>query len=41
VREVLGIAVGPSGAEPFWSNFPRSLMRRDLRGVKLVISDAH
>ena len=27
--------------EPFWSEFLRSLMRRGLRGVKLVISDAH
>jgi putative transposase len=41
VREVLGMAVGPSEAEPFWSAFLRSLTRRGLRGVKLVISDAH
>jgi putative transposase len=41
VREVLGMAVGPSEAEPFWSGFLRSLTRRGLRGVKLVISDAH
>jgi len=41
VREVLGVAVGPSEAEPFWTDFLRSLMRRGLRGVKLVISDAH
>ncbi len=41
VREVLGMAVGPSEAEPFWTNFLRSLTRRGLRGVKLVISDAH
>ena len=41
VREVLGMAVGPSEAEPFWSDFLRSLTRRGLRGVKLVISDAH
>jgi putative transposase len=40
-REVLGMAVGPSEAEPFWSKFLRSLTRRGLRGVKLVISDAH
>jgi len=40
-REVLGLAVGPSEAEPFWTSFLRSLMRRGLRGVKLVISDAH
>src|SRR5512134_179906 len=41
VREVLGMAVGPSEAEPFWTSFLRGLMRRGLRGVKLVISDAH
>jgi putative transposase len=41
VREVLGMAIGPSEAEPFWTGFLRSLMRRGLRGVKLVISDAH
>jgi putative transposase len=40
-REVVGMAIGPSEAEPFWSGFLRSLMRRGLRGVKLVISDAH
>jgi transposase-like protein len=40
-REVLGLEVGPSEAEPFWSKFLRSLTRRGLRGVKLVISDAH
>jgi putative transposase len=36
-----GVAVGPSEAEPFWTDFLRSLTRRGLRGVKLVISDAH
>jgi putative transposase len=41
VREVLGMAVGPSEAEPFWTDFLRNLTRRGLRGVKLVISDAH
>src|SRR5208282_5054991 len=41
VREVLGMAVNPSEAETFWSEFLRSLARRGLRGVKLVISDAH
>ena len=40
-REVLGLAVGPSEAETFWTGFLRSLARRGLRGVKLVISDAH
>lgn len=41
VREVLTLAVGPSEAEPPWTEFLRSLTRRGLRGVKLVISDAH
>ena len=40
-REVLGMAIGPSEAEPFQTGFLRSLTRRGLRGVKLVISDAH
>jgi putative transposase len=40
-REVLGIDIGPSEAETFWTAFLRKLTRRGLRGVKLVISDAH
>lgn len=40
-REVLGLAIGPSEAETFWTDFLRRLARRGLRGVKLVISDAH
>ena len=40
-REVLGMAIGPSEAETFWTEFLRDLVRRGLRGVKLVISDAH
>jgi transposase-like protein len=40
-REVLGMAVGASEAEPFWLDFLRGLARRGLAGVKLVISDAH
>jgi putative transposase len=40
-REVLGMAVGNSEAEPFWTEFLRGLVRRGLRGVKLVVSDAH
>lgn len=40
-REVLGMAIGHSEAEVFWTDFLRSLARRGLRGVKLVISDAH
>ena len=41
VREFLGVTTGGSEAEPFWSEFLRKLTRRGLRGVKLVISDAH
>jgi transposase-like protein len=40
-REVLGMQVGPSEAETFWTDFLRTLARRGLRGVKLVVSDAH
>jgi putative transposase len=40
-REIVGLHIGPSEAETFWSTFLRSLSRRGLRGVKLVISDAH
>jgi len=40
-REVLGMDIGPSEAETFWTQFLRKLARRGLRGVKLVISDAH
>jgi putative transposase len=40
-REVLGVATGPSEAEPFWKSFLRSLADRGLRGVKLVIADDH
>ena len=37
-REVLGLAVGFSEAETFWTEFPRGLVRRGLRGVTLVTS---
>jgi transposase-like protein len=40
-REVLGVATGPSEAEAFWTDFLRSLADRGLRGVKLVVADAH
>jgi putative transposase len=40
-REIVGLHIGPSEAEAFWSTFLKSLARRGLRGVKLVISDAH
>ena len=37
-REVLGMTTGNSEAEPFWTESLRSLTRRGLRGVKLVIT---
>src|SRR5437764_10063137 len=40
-REIVGLHLGPSEAETFWATFLRSLVRRGLKGVKLVISDAH
>ncbi|MBB2834886.1 UNVERIFIED_ORG: transposase-like protein [Rhizobium esperanzae] len=40
-REVLGMEVGTSEAEPIWTEFLRRLTRRGLRGVNLVVSDAH
>ena len=40
-REVLGMAIGASEAETFWADFLRQLTRRGLRGVELVVSDAH
>ena len=40
-REVLGVDVGDSEDEVFWTAFLRSLRDRGLTGVRLVISDAH
>lgn len=40
-REVLGVDVGDSEDETFWTAFCRSLKTRGLSGVRLVISDAH
>jgi transposase-like protein len=40
-REIVGLHIGPSEAEVFWSDFLKDLARRGLTGVKLVISDAH
>ena len=37
-REVLGMTIGNSEAEPFWTEFLRSLTRRGLRGVKAAIA---
>ena len=40
-REIVGLKVGLSEAEVFWSGFLKTLVRRGLKGVKLVVSDAH
>jgi transposase-like protein len=40
-RTVLGAATGPSEDHQFWLSFLRSLIKRGLKGVRLVISDAH
>jgi transposase-like protein len=40
-REILGMKIGASEAETFWTDFLRTLARRGLSGVKLVVSDAH
>jgi putative transposase len=40
-REVLGVDVGDSEDEVFWTAFLRGLKDRGLSGVRLVISDAH
>jgi len=39
--EILSMATDASEAEPFWTDFLCGLTRRGLRGVKLVILDAH
>lgn len=40
-REVLGVDVGDSENEVFWTAFLRGLKDRGLGGVRLVICDAH
>jgi putative transposase len=40
-REIIGLGIGPSEAEPFCSSFIKDLVRRGLKGVKRVIWDAH
>jgi putative transposase len=39
--EVIGLDGGAAETEAFWREFLRSLVRRGLSGVQLVISDAH
>lgn len=41
VREVLGTAVERTEHETYWDRFLQSLVARGLRGVRLVITDAH
>ncbi len=41
IREVLGVDVGPSEDVTVWRTFLQGLVARDVRGVKLVTSDAH
>jgi transposase-like protein len=40
-RTILGAATGPSEDHQFWLSFLRSLVKRGLKGVRLVVSDAH
>lgn len=40
-REIVGLHIGPSEAETFWSTFLKRLVKRGLTGAKLVVSDAH
>jgi transposase-like protein len=40
-RKIVGLHIGPSEAETFWATFLKSLVKRGLKGVKLVVSDAH
>ena len=41
VLSALTIDVGPAEDRAFWTPFLRSLVKRGLRGVRLVTSDAH
>lgn len=40
-REVLGVSVALSEQEVHWRDFLKSLKKRGLHGVQLVVSDAH
>jgi transposase-like protein len=40
-RSVLGVSVALSEAEVHWRDFLSSLVGRGLRGVRLIVSDAH
>jgi putative transposase len=41
IREVIGLDVGESETEAFWTEFLFSLKARGLSGVRLCVSDAH
>ncbi len=40
-REIIGVDVAAGEMESCWRTFPAGLVGRGLRGVRLVISDAH
>src|SRR5439155_23348031 len=40
-RQILGVDVGPSEDKKLWTPILRSLIRRGLKGVVLVVSDSH
>lgn len=40
-REVLGFDLGPTESHAFWKEFLRSLVKRGLKGLRLVVSDCH
>ncbi len=40
-RRVIGVSVALSEAEVHWRNFLDSLIRRGLKGVRLIVSDDH
>lgn len=40
-REILGFDLGPTESHAFWKEFLRSLVKRGLKGLRLVISDCH
>ena len=40
-REILDVDIGASEEAAFWTSFLRSVVGRGLKGVQLVISDAH
>jgi putative transposase len=40
-REIVGFDLGGSEESGFWQDFLRSLVKRGLKGVQLVVSDAH